>query len=132
MIYSIAVLDICDFDAIGRKIPKGTGVDATVDNGATAPKHKKRKRPAGKTVDSTATLVQAFENSEIREDWRYALKVLLEFGTATEKVRAQKELSKLAFESCGSPEDSPQSEIEDSNSADEDDDDYAAQYDSVW
>lgn len=126
MIYSIALLDICDFDAIGRKMPKGTGIDATVDNGATAPKHKKRKRPAGKTVDSTATLVQAFENSEIREDRRYALKVLLEFGTATEKVRARKELSKLAFGSCDSPEDSPQSEIEDSSSADEDADDYAA------
>jgi hypothetical protein len=47
MIYSIAVLDIGDFDAIGRKMPKGTRVDATVDNGATAPKFNKKKRKCG-------------------------------------------------------------------------------------
>jgi hypothetical protein len=29
MMYSIAILDICNVEAIGRKIPKGTGVDAT-------------------------------------------------------------------------------------------------------
>ena len=33
-------------------MPKGTGVDATVDNGATAPKHNKKKRKAAKSVDS--------------------------------------------------------------------------------
>jgi hypothetical protein len=42
MIYSIAVLDICDFEAIGRKMPSGTGVDATLDNGAVVGKHRKR------------------------------------------------------------------------------------------
>jgi hypothetical protein len=34
MISSVAVLDISDFEAIGRKMPKGTGVDATNNNGA--------------------------------------------------------------------------------------------------
>ncbi len=70
-----------------------------------------------KSVDSTATLVKAFENSEIREDRRYALKVLLEFGTSNEKRRARKELTKLAF---GTGE--PEAEPDDSGLEEEDDD----------
>jgi hypothetical protein len=46
MIYSIASLDLCDFEAIGQKIPIGTGVNATVDNGAVEPACKKKKRRA--------------------------------------------------------------------------------------
>jgi hypothetical protein len=46
MIYSVAVLDMCDFETIGRKIPKGQGVDATVNDGVLAPKHKAKKRKA--------------------------------------------------------------------------------------
>lgn len=30
MIYSIVVLELADFEGIGRKMPKGKGVDATV------------------------------------------------------------------------------------------------------
>jgi hypothetical protein len=36
-------MDQCDFEAIGRKMPKGTGVDATVDNGALVPQLSERK-----------------------------------------------------------------------------------------
>jgi hypothetical protein len=44
MIYSIAILDICDFKPIGCKMSKGTGVDAIINNGAVVASHKKRKR----------------------------------------------------------------------------------------
>jgi hypothetical protein len=44
MIYSIALLDQCDFDSIGRKMPNGSGVDASLNDGAVAPKHKPKKR----------------------------------------------------------------------------------------
>ena len=44
MIYSIALLDQCDFESIGRKMPKGTGVDAALADGSTVKKHKVRKR----------------------------------------------------------------------------------------
>jgi hypothetical protein len=97
MIYSIIFLDICDFKAIGWKMPKGTGVDATVDNGAVVPPHKKRKHCTVKSSDATDSLVRAFESSDVREDKRYALKVLWEFGTKQDKIRACKELSQLAF-----------------------------------
>ena len=111
MIYAIAVLDICDFEAIGRKMPKGTGVDATVDNGAVVPKHKKRKRhPVKKTeasgIDVTHSLLRAFESSDVREDKRHALKVLMEFGRPKEKQRARKELNKLAFGNAAPESDS--------------------------
>ena len=73
-----------------------------------------------KSVDSTATLVKAFENSEIMEDRRYALKVLLEFGTSNEKRRARKELTKLAF---GTSE--PEAEPDDSGLEEDYDDSVA-------
>ena len=47
MIYSIALLDQCDFDSIGRKMPNGSGVDASLNDGAVAPKHKPKKRQKG-------------------------------------------------------------------------------------
>jgi hypothetical protein len=40
MMYSIAVLDLCDFEAISCKMPKDTGVEATMDTGALAPAYK--------------------------------------------------------------------------------------------
>jgi hypothetical protein len=40
MIYSIAVLDLCDFESIGHKMPKGTGVDASLNDGAVVANHK--------------------------------------------------------------------------------------------
>ncbi len=42
MIYSISVLDLCDFEVIGEMIPKGNGVDATVDKAAKALSYTKR------------------------------------------------------------------------------------------
>jgi hypothetical protein len=43
MMYSIAVLDLCDFEAIGCKMPKGAGIDATMDTSALEPVHKRKK-----------------------------------------------------------------------------------------
>jgi hypothetical protein len=43
MIYSICLFDICDFESIGRKMPKGTGVDCSL-NDTDAPKQKAKKR----------------------------------------------------------------------------------------
>jgi hypothetical protein len=43
MMYLIAILDVCNFEAIGCKMPKGTGVDATMDTGAMAQLHQRKK-----------------------------------------------------------------------------------------
>lgn len=42
MIYSISVLDLCDFEVIGEMIPKGNGIDATVDKAAKALSYTER------------------------------------------------------------------------------------------
>jgi hypothetical protein len=44
MVYAISLLDISDLESIGRKMPNGTGIDASVDGAAKAERHKKRKR----------------------------------------------------------------------------------------
>jgi hypothetical protein len=54
MIYSIAVLELADFEGIGRKMPKGTGVDATANNGARASRHETKKCKVGKYDDSSS------------------------------------------------------------------------------
>jgi hypothetical protein len=77
MIYSIAVLDICDFKAIGRKMPKGMGVDATINNGAVVASHKTRKRSVKQ--DNNTSILKVLELGDARESKMSALKLLLEF-----------------------------------------------------
>jgi hypothetical protein len=79
MIYSIAVLELSDFEGMGRKMPKGTGVDATVNNGARA-SHRNRKK---RKVASKGS------NSEI----------VFESGTTDEKKMARDALFAYAFPS---------------------------------
>ncbi len=54
MIYSIAVLDLSDFEGIGRKMPKGTGVDATVNNGAQGAHHQKKRHKVNNKGSSSS------------------------------------------------------------------------------
>jgi hypothetical protein len=77
-------------------MPNGMGVDATLDNGAVVGKQRKKKRKV-KSSDNTENIVRAFEHLEVREDKRYALRMLLEFGTQKEKAKARKELNVLVF-----------------------------------
>jgi hypothetical protein len=41
LVYSICLLDQCDFEGIGRQMPKGTGVDCLMADGTKA---RKRER----------------------------------------------------------------------------------------
>ncbi len=77
MIYSIALLDQCDFESIGREMPKSTGVLAV---GSTVKKHQVRKRKKarddkenkktqGKLQEANAT---AIEVGSMREpSWQH-------------------------------------------------------------
>ena len=70
MIYSVAVLDLCDFESIGRKMPKGQGVDASVYDGTMAPKHKSKKRSKSSTSTETVAksqkcIVTAIEKADV-------------------------------------------------------------------
>jgi hypothetical protein len=116
MIYSIAVLDICNFEAIGCKMPKGTGVNDTMDNGAVVGEHKKRKHKTKTSTSNGADIVRAFEQSEDREDKRYALRMLLEFGTTKEKAKARKEVNNLAFGNAAASESDSDTPTDDSDS----------------
>ena len=105
MIYSIALLDQCDFESIGRKMPKGTGVDATLADGSTVKKHQVRKRkkerddkenkkPQLKSQEAIAT---AIEVGSMRETKLAALRMFLEFGSTPEKQQAKRELHSIAY-----------------------------------
>ena len=107
MIYSIALLDQSDFESIGRKMPKGTGVDATVQDGTVVHKHKvkkhnvkvkdgdkENKKPRSQQQQAIAS---AIEVGSMRESKLAALRMFLEFGSATEKERAKQELHLIAY-----------------------------------
>ena len=111
MIYSIAILDICDFESIGRRMPKGTGVDATVDNGAVVAPHKKRKRKVSDDKLATTSLDRVFELGDARETKMSALRMLLEFGTSVEKNKARQELRAIAFGKAEAAEESEEVEV---------------------
>jgi len=75
--YSIAVLDLCGLEYIGRKIPKGMGVDATVNDGTLAPRHKSKKQRATKkhnaAIKSQKCIVSAIEKADAHESKMAAL-----------------------------------------------------------
>jgi len=104
MIYSIAVLDISDFDGIGRKMPRGTGVDASINDGSISNRHKTRKHGSKKEkvkkkikADDSSTIAKAISEGNAYEAKMQALRILMEFGSATEKIKAREELCSIAY-----------------------------------
>jgi hypothetical protein len=112
MIYSISILDLCDFEAIGRKMTKGNGVDATVDDGTVAPPHKTKRRRSTTTKDAPKQdgIIKILELGDARDAKMSALRMFLEFGSHSEKCKAKRELHVIAFGS---------SAAEDVNSSDD-------------
>jgi hypothetical protein len=103
MVYSIAILDQSDFESIGRQMPSGTGVDASLADGTTNTKKRKRRgkykkkdQHNGNNNDNNnlATMIEGIGNSESRIT---ALRILIEFGTAEEKRQALAEVRSLAI-----------------------------------
>jgi hypothetical protein len=132
MIYSVAVLDLCDFESIGRKMPKGQGMDATVNDGALAPKHKSKKHSAKKEPKTAASksqkcIVAAIEKADEQEAQMAALKLFLRFGSSAEKEQAKRELA--VFASRNSTSNSLVSKNTSNN--DEEEDDTGAVDDSI-
>ena len=112
MIYSISILDLCDFEAIGRKMTKGNGVDATVDDGTVAPPHKTKRRRSTTTKDALKQdgIIKILELGDARDAKMSALHMFLEFESHSEKCKAKRELHVIAFGS---------SAAEDVNSSDD-------------
>jgi hypothetical protein len=103
MIYSIAILDLCDFESMGQKMPKGTGIDASLNDGSIVPKHKVKKRKvAGKEnedpkLSGSSVLAEAIKSGSTREAKMTALQMLLEFGSEADKNKAWSELCAIAY-----------------------------------
>jgi len=85
MIYSVAVLDLSDFDA-------------TIDNNAVVPNHKHKRRSTSKKSKEPISIARIMEVGDAREAKISMLKVLLQYGTTDAiKAKAQKELLAMAF-----------------------------------
>jgi hypothetical protein len=103
MVYSIAVLDQSDFESMGRQMPEGTGVDASLaGDGSTATrkwkkcgKYKKHNNNNKINNNNIASVIKTIGNSESRLK---ALQILFEFGGAEEKIWAFAEVRSLAYQ----------------------------------
>ena len=102
MVYSIAILDQSDFDGIGRQMPSGTGVDASLADGSTVARkrkkrgnYKKHNNDNNSTNNNIASVIETIGSSESRLK---ALQILIEFGSAEEKIQALAEVRSLAYQ----------------------------------
>jgi hypothetical protein len=105
MIHSIALLDLCEFESIGQRMPKGSGVDAYINDVSVVCKHDARKRSTGCQKASNkdnkpakkAAIALAIEVGSLRESKLAAIHLFLEFGLCAEKERTKRELQLIAY-----------------------------------
>jgi hypothetical protein len=101
MVYSICLLDQSDFESVGRKMPKGTGVDSSIADGTKATKRKRGKynkqNNSSNQSSSNQSLLDALNDGTKSESKMAALRLILEFGTAAQKAEAMKEIQTVAY-----------------------------------
>jgi hypothetical protein len=102
MMYSICILDQGDFEGIGRQMPSGTGIDNSVADGNAAPSAKRRRGKYRATArendnNSSQLLLQTLEGGTKSETKMTALRLMLEFGSNSQKANAMKEVQRIAF-----------------------------------
>lgn len=102
MVYSIAILEQSDFESIGRQMPSGTGIDASLADGSTSTRKRKKRGKNHKNnnnnvnnnnAGSIASVIASIGNSESRLQ---ALRILIEYGTPAEKRDALAEVRAMA------------------------------------
>jgi hypothetical protein len=101
MIYSIAVLELSDIEGIRKKMPKGTGVDATVNNGAQGARHQKKKCKVNNkgSISSHSDIIDMLREGDQKDQQLVALCIFFESGTSEEKKLARDVLFAYAFPS---------------------------------
>jgi len=57
MVYSLAILDQSDFESIGRQMPSGTRVDASLADGTTNTKKRKRRGEYKKRISTMVIIM---------------------------------------------------------------------------
>jgi len=99
MIYSIAVLELLDFEGIGCKMPKGTGVNATVNNGAQAARHRLKKRRVDNNESTSNSIIEMLKEGDKKDQQLVALWIFFKCGSLEEKRLAREALFAYAFPS---------------------------------
>jgi hypothetical protein len=68
MFYSIAILELSGNESMGCKMPKGTGVNATVMNGSLASRHQRKKhKPSKDSNHSSATIIDMLREGDTKK-----------------------------------------------------------------
>jgi hypothetical protein len=89
MIYSISMLEEADFASLGREMPKGTGIDNSVEDGTMSKaskrklnnKKQRQREKKNNAEESNMTLLQALDGGTKSETKLSALRLMLEFGS---------------------------------------------------
>jgi hypothetical protein len=126
MIYSISMLEEADFASLGREMPKGTGIDNSVEDGTMSKaskrklnnKKQRQREKKNNAEESNMTLLQALDGGTKSETKLSALRLMLEFGSTEEKLQSMREVKRVALMSL-----KPANEyaVDDSEKDDEDD-----------
>jgi len=97
--YAYAIMVKEDFETLGKVMEPGTGRDSSVLNspeGSSAEAHNRRRERVVKTKrsrDDDGRLGLA----QVLADAAKALELAVQFGTGSDKIRAQREIMRLAF-----------------------------------
>jgi hypothetical protein len=105
MIYSISVLEEADFVSLGREMPKGTGINNSVEDGTMSKaskrklnnKKQRQRKKKNNADESNITLLQALDGGTKSESKLSALCLMLEFGSTEEKLQAMREVKRVAL-----------------------------------
>jgi hypothetical protein len=127
MIYSIAVLQQGDFQGIARTMPEGTGIDNSVAQGDTSSQAKKRKKRGPyntnkpkKSSPSNDAMLVALRQGTQTEAKLSALRLIMEFGTTTDKRKAMKKIGKMAYGKADKEQSDSDEQSEERSSAESD------------
>ncbi len=120
MIYSIVLMDQFDFESIWQRMLKGTGDDASINDGSVVRKHVVRKRSMGREKawnkenrpPKKTAITFAIEVGSLRESKLAVLHMFLEFGSSAEKQRAKQELHVIAYGRLQQPSDDNAEEVD--------------------
>ena len=81
-------------------MPKGTGVDATVNNGARAVQHKvKKKKVTKKKSQDSGSIIDILKDGDKEDQQLVSLRIFFEFCSAEEKRMARNALFQYVFPS---------------------------------
>jgi len=126
MIYSIALMEQTDFKAIGRAMPNGAGVDNSIvePDSATAQSKKKRKKRGqykkkSNSPNNNNAMLQALQMGTQSEAQLSALRLILEYGSTSQKKKAMKQVKHVAHGKTDSQDNDSTADVEVKESSDE-------------